>query len=91
MPHCLYCTRGSIANFHFAKTQRCKIPQYAVYICTKCKPIIKNDKVPGRCVLNGLQCEAILNELKKLGSIEFTIISESEVLSNGCEIGNVYG
>ena len=23
-----------------------------LYICTNCKPIIKNDKVPGRCVLN---------------------------------------
>ena len=35
-----------------------------LYICTNCKPIIKNDKVPGRCVLNGLQCEPIPNELK---------------------------
>ena len=25
-----------------------------LYICTNCKPIIKNNKVPGRCVLNGL-------------------------------------
>ena len=25
-----------------------------LHICTNCKPIIKNDNLPGRCVLNGL-------------------------------------
>ena len=49
-----------------------------LYICTNCKTIIKNDKVPGRCVLNGLQCEPIPNELKNLDPLSLQLIQRAK-------------
>ena len=60
-----------------------------LYICINCKSIIINDKVPESCVLNGLQCEPIPDELKNLDPLSLQLI-QGAVLSNGCEIGNVY-
>ena len=49
-----------------------------LYICTNCKTIINNDKVPGHCVLNGLQCEPIPNELKNLDPLSLQLIQRAK-------------
>ena len=50
-----------------------------LYICTtNCKPIIRNDKVRGRCVLNGLQCEPIPVELKNLDPLSLQLIQRAK-------------
>ena len=37
-----------------------------MYICNHCKPIIRKNEVPARCVLNGLKCQPLPKELDKL-------------------------
>ena len=36
------------------------------YICTHCRPLLNQNKLPARCVLNGLQTEKIPEELSHL-------------------------
>ena len=37
-----------------------------MYICNHCKPSIRKNEVPARCVLNGLKCEPLPKELDNL-------------------------
>ena len=58
-----------------------------MYICTNCKPIIKNDKVPGRCVLNGLKCEPIPDELKNLDPLSLQLIQRAKCFQTVVRLG----
>ena len=62
-----------------------------LYICTNCKSIIKNDKVPGRCVLNGLQCEPIPNELKNLDPLSLQLIQRAKCFQTVVRLGTYTG
>ena len=62
-----------------------------LYICTNCKTIIKNDKVPGRCVLNGLQCEPIPNELKNLDPLSLQLIQRAKCFQTVVRLGTYTG
>ena len=58
-----------------------------LYIFINCKPIIKNDKVPGRCVLNGLQCEPIPDELKNLDPLSLQLIQRAKCFQMVVRLG----
>ena len=45
-----------------------------LYMCKYCKPLIKKNKLPPRCVLNGLQMEPIPPELADLDSLSRQLI-----------------
>ena len=62
-----------------------------LYICTNCKTIIKIDKVPGRCVLNGLQCEPIPNELKNLDPLSLQLIQRAKCFQTIVRLGTYMG
>ena len=62
-----------------------------LYICTNCKTIIKNDKVPGHCVLNGLKCEPIPNELKNLDSLSLQLIQRAKCFQTVVRLGTYTG
>ena len=62
-----------------------------LYICTNCKSIIKNDKVPGHCVLNGLQCEPIPNELKNLDPLILQLIQRAKCFQMVVRLGTYMG
>ena len=62
-----------------------------LYICTNCKTIIKNDEVPGRCVLNGLQCEPIPNELKNLDPLSLQLIQRAKCFQTVVRLGTYTG
>ena len=62
-----------------------------LYICTNCKPIIKNDKVPGRCVLNGLKCEPIPDELKNLDPLSLQLIQRAKCFQTVVRLGTYTG
>ena len=62
-----------------------------LYICTNCKSIIKNDKVPGRCVLNGLQCEPIPDELKNLDPLSLQLIQRAKCFQTVVRLGTYMG
>ena len=40
-----------------------------LYMCTYCKPKIKHELMPGRCVLNGLETTPIPSKLASLGTM----------------------
>lgn len=44
------------------------------YLCNHCKPIIKTDTMPARCVLNGLVSEPIPDELKGIDAFSLQLI-----------------
>ena len=62
-----------------------------LYICTNCKTIIKNDKVPGHFVLNELQCEPVPNERKNLDPLSLQLIQSAKCFQTVVRLGNVYG
>ena len=62
-----------------------------LYVCTNCKPIVTNDKVPGCCVLNGLQCEPIPNELKNLDPLSLQLIQRAKCFQTVVRLGTYTG
>ena len=49
-----------------------------LYMCKYCKPLIKKNKLPPRCVLNGLQMEPIPPELADLDSLSRQLIQRAK-------------
>ena len=47
------------------------------YVCTHCHPILNENNMPGRCVLNGLFTEPIPEELSNLNTIEKQLIKRA--------------
>ena len=45
-----------------------------LFMCKYCKALVKKDKLPPRCVLNGLQTVPIPSELSKLDSLSTQLI-----------------
>ena len=44
-----------------------------MYICNHCKPIIRKNEVPARCVLNGLKCETnLITTSSQIGSFKIS-------------------
>ncbi len=50
----------------FILEQSSDAAEHVLYICNYCKPIIKTDKLPPRCVLNGLETVPTPAELAEL-------------------------
>ena len=49
-----------------------------LYMCNYCKPLIKKNKLPPRCVLNGLQTVPIPPELADLDSLSRQLIQRAK-------------
>ena len=62
-----------------------------LYLCTNCKTIIKNDKVPGRCALDGLKCEPIPDELKNLDPLSLQLIQRAKCFQTVVRLGTYTG
>ena len=62
-----------------------------LYICTNCKQIIKYNKVPGRCVLNGLKCEPIPNELNNMDPLSLQLIQRAKCFQTVVRLGTYTG
>ena len=62
-----------------------------LYMYTNFKPIIKNDKVPGRCVLNGLKCEPIPDELNNLDPLSLQLIQRAKCFQTVVRLGTYTG
>ena len=53
----------------FIEQQRSESVDTQLFMCNYCKPMIKKEKMPGRCVLNGLETAPVPEELSKLSSL----------------------
>ena len=57
-----------------------------LYMCNYCKPVIKN-KLPARCVLNGLQLDTIPPELAQLDSLSRQLIQRAKCYQTVVRLG----
>ena len=58
-----------------------------MYICNHCKPIIRKNEVPARCVLNGLKCEPLPKELDKLDPLSCQLIQKAKCFQTIVRLG----
>ena len=58
-----------------------------LFMCNYCKPVIKCDKLPGRCVLNGLQTVPIPPELERLDSLSSQLIQRAKCFQTIVRLG----
>ena len=58
-----------------------------MYICNHCKPIIRKNEVPARCVLNGLKCEPLPKELDKLDPLSCQLIQRAKCFQTIVRLG----
>ena len=49
-----------------------------MFMCKYCKPLIRKNKLPARCVLNGLQLHPVPPELAKLDSLSKQLIQRAK-------------
>ena len=61
--------------------------QQVLYMCNYCKPFIKQDVLPARCVLNGLQTVPIPSELAKLDCLSKQLIQRAKCYQTVVHLG----
>ena len=61
--------------------------QDPVYLCHYCRPKVKNDIMPGRCVLNGLQTASLPDELKGLDPFSSQLIQLAKAFQTVVRLG----
>ena len=62
-------------------------PQNTLFICKYCKPLIKSNTLPPRCVLNGLQTVPIPPELKKLDPLSSQLLQRAKCFQTIVRLG----
>ena len=61
------------------------------YVCGYCRPLLNEDKMPGRCVLNGLYTEPVPQELSSLNSLESLFIQRAKCFQTVVRLGTYTG
>ena len=54
-----------------------------LYVCTHCQPILNENNIPDRCVLNGLYTEPVPEELSNLNALENQFIQQAKCFQIG--------
>ena len=63
------------------------VAKKTLYICNYCRPILNEDKVPGRCVMNDLYTEPVLEELSSLNALEKQFIQRAKCFQTVVRLG----
>ena len=71
----------------FAICQNPNIDQEEVYMCVYCKPLIKRNTLPSRCVINGLQTVAVPPELETLDALSAQLIQRAKCYQTVVRLG----
>ena len=61
------------------------------YVCTHCRPLLDDNKLPSRCVLNGLYVEEIPKELLKLNALGRQLIQRAKPFQTIIRLGTYTG
>ena len=61
------------------------------YVCTHCRPILNENKVPDQCVLNGLYTEPMPEELSNLNALENQFIQRAKCFQTVVRLGTYTG
>ena len=63
----------------------------ALYVCTHCWPILNEDNIPDRCVLNGLYTEPVPEKLSTLNVLENQFIQCAKCFQTVVRLGTYTG
>ena len=64
---------------------------FDMFMCKYCKPLIRNNKLPARCVLNGLQLDPVPPELAKLDTLSKQLIQRAKCYQTVVRLGTYTG
>ena len=67
------------------------VGEKTLYVCTHCRPILNEDNMPGRCVLNGLYTEPVPEELSNLNALENQFIQRAKCFQTVVRLGTYTG
>ena len=57
------------------------------YVCQYCRPLLNKNKMPGRCVLNGLEVERVPQDLQKLDPLSKQLIQRAKAFQAVIRLG----
>ena len=75
----------------FIEQQRSESVDTQLFMCNYCKPMIKKEKMPGRCVLNGLETAPVPEELSKLSSLGRQFVQLAKCFQTVVRLGTYMG
>ena len=61
------------------------------YVCQYCRPVLNKNKMPGRCVLNGLEVEPVPQNLQKLDPLRKQLIQRAKAFQAVIRLGTYTG
>ena len=64
---------------------------HTLYMCNYCKPMIKRNRIPSRCVLNGLQTVPVPTELAVLDTLSKQLIQRAKCYQTIVRLGTYTG
>ena len=94
---CIELSEGAISSDVFLRLLAyviCTNPQAnskQLYICNYCKPRIRSNELPCRCVLNGLQTIPVPPELNKLDALSAQLIQRAKCYQTIVRLGTYTG
>ena len=62
-----------------------------LFMCNYCKPMIKDNKLPARCVLNGLETAKVPSEIAKLDGLSRQLIQRAKCYQTIVRLGTYSG
>ena len=62
-----------------------------LYMCNYCKPLIKDDKLPSRCVLNGLETCTVPKEIAQLDGLSRQLVQRAKCYQTVVRLGTYSG
>ena len=62
-----------------------------LFMCNYCKPMIKDNKLPARCVLNGLETAKVPTEISKLDGLSRQLIQRAKCYQTIVRLGTYSG
>ena len=68
-----------------------EVSKKTLYVCQHCRPILNDNNIPGRCVLNGLYTEPVPEELSNLNMLESQFIQRAKCFQTIVRLGTYTG
>jgi len=67
------------------------VAEKPLYVCTYCRPVLNSNKIPSRCVLNGLYTIPVPDELARLNTVETQLIQRAKCFQTVVRLGTYTG
>ena len=67
------------------------LDQNDLYVCIYCRPLLNANKMPPRCILNGLLTETVPEELKRLDALSRQLVQRAKAFQTIVRLGTYTG